>query len=74
MRSSKVASTTLPAFNFTPLMMASTSRKAFTRTFKPKVISSELSRERARSSCTWSASRGTRTKICGNETFFFALK
>ena len=64
-----------PGLQFTPLFStASTSRNAFTRTFKPKVTSSALSRERERSSCTSSPSLCTRTKICGRETFFFALK
>ena len=50
----------VPAFKVTPLITASTSRNAFTRTFKPNVTSIELSRVRERSSCTWSPSFGTR--------------
>ena len=73
-RSSSVASTCVFGLQLDAVEHGRTLRNALTCTFKPKVTSSALSRERERSSSTSSASLFTRTKICGSETFFLALK
>jgi hypothetical protein len=72
-RSSKPASTVVPAFRSVPFNDAATSFRALTFTFNPNSTSRRLSRLLDFSSRT-SSFEFTATKTCGSDTFFFALK